>query len=114
MDDTGENNDEDQTDQQSEAAGEADIEMKDNKEHNDEDEANDERKIHEGDSMKDDEEANEAEEDSPYLRVSDPAVLSCHHDGYLRFWTLEVSVKVEVLSQCVANVGRLGSSVLIG
>lgn len=70
-----------------------DIEMKENEEEKEYMKSDREQNDNNDDDDDDDKDANtkEEEENSPYLRVSDPAVLSCHHDGYLRFWALEVS-----------------------
>ncbi|XP_048586234.1 WD repeat-containing protein 64-like isoform X2 [Nematostella vectensis] len=36
------------------------------------------------------------DEDSPFIRISDPALVSAHHDGYLRFWTLSGRLLTEI------------------
>ena len=38
---------------------------------------------------------NEAAVFGAFLQVSEPALVSAHHDGFLRFWNLSVSLKLE-------------------
>lgn len=71
-----------------------DGEQNDDKNGNDNDGTKDDADDEKHDDDDADDEAKDDNENSLYLRISDPAVLSCHHDGYLRFWNLEVCLYV--------------------